>query len=30
LAIAAFWRAARFEVIAVIMESPRWPFPFGL
>jgi hypothetical protein len=22
------WRLGRFEIIAVIMESPRWPFPF--
>ena len=24
------WRLGRFEIIAVIMESPRWPFPFRL
>ncbi len=23
-----FWRLGRFEIISVIMESPRWPFPF--
>ncbi len=25
--LGVLWRLGRFEIIAVIMESPRWPFP---
>jgi hypothetical protein len=27
LLLGVLWRLGRFEIIAVIMESPRWPFP---
>jgi hypothetical protein len=29
-AIGLAWLAGRFEIISVIMESPRWPFPVRL